>query len=76
MERQHLDARQAASEELEAPTSSRKALSAAEEELVSWKDSNASPETRRSEIVRADAAVSEVRAALWKLDEPDPEGRH
>jgi DNA invertase Pin-like site-specific DNA recombinase len=52
----------------------RRAVEAAEADLAFWKDSDASPETRRTEIVRADKAVSDARARLWELDEPEDVG--
>jgi DNA invertase Pin-like site-specific DNA recombinase len=48
----------------------REALHAAEADLTFWKGSDASAETRRSEIVRADGAVADARARLWELDQP------
>ncbi len=45
-------------------------LHAAEADLAFWKDSDASAETRRAEIVRADAAVASARARMWELEQP------
>jgi DNA invertase Pin-like site-specific DNA recombinase len=48
----------------------REALHAAEADLTFWKDSDASAETRRTEIVRADSAVATARARMWELEQP------
>ncbi len=45
-------------------------LHAAEADLAFWKSSDASAETRRAEIVRADAAVASARARMWELEQP------